>query len=82
MIFTNTKNQRNGEIYKNILAELKERAATREEQVPFDYIQVRTKFKKVISEYKSVALTVKTASGIARFVDEKIMENGLMTCMR
>ena len=71
LIFTNTKNQRNGEIYKNVLAELKERAATREEQVPFDYIQVRTKFKKVISECKSVALTVKTASGIARFVDEK-----------
>ena len=71
LIFTNTKYQWNGEICKNILVELKECATAREEQVSFDYIQVRAKFKKVISECKSVALTIKTASGIARFVDEK-----------
>ena len=71
LIFTNTKNQRNGEIYKRVLAELNERASAREEQVPFDYIQVRTKFKKVISECKSVALTIKTATGIGRFIEQK-----------
>jgi hypothetical protein len=71
LIFTNTKNQRNGEIYKRVLVELKQRGSARGEEVPFDNIQVRTKFKKVVSECKHVVLTIKTASGIERFIEGK-----------
>ena len=71
MVFTNTKNQRNGEIYKRVLAELNERASAREEQVPVDYIQVHTKFRKVVSECKSVALAIMTTTGIGRFIEQK-----------
>ena len=46
LIFTNTKNQQNGEIYKQILAELRHRPLEREEQVPFNFVQVCTEFKK------------------------------------
>ena len=35
LIFTNTKNQKNGEIYAQILVTLKERASERGEEVPF-----------------------------------------------
>ena len=71
LIFTNTKNQKNGEIYEQILATLKERASERGEEVPFTNIQLRTKFKKVIAECKKAALTIKTATGIKRFIEEK-----------
>jgi len=49
LILTNTKNQENGEIYKKVLVELKERAAVRNE-VPFDHVQLQSKFKKAIAE--------------------------------
>lgn len=71
IIFTNSKNQKNGEVYKKILDELKSRASARGEEVSFNYIQVRTKFKKAISECKKAALTIRTATGIKRFIDEK-----------
>ncbi|CAH3192536.1 unnamed protein product [Porites evermanni] len=70
-ILTNTKNQKNGEIYKKVLVELKERAAVRNEEVPFDHVQLRTKFKKAIAECKKTSLTMKTSTGIKRFIDEK-----------
>jgi hypothetical protein len=71
LIFTNTKNQRNGEIYAKVLAELKERAKTRKEEVPFNTTQIRTKFKKINSECKGVALRIKTSTGVKRFIEEK-----------
>ena len=71
LILTNTKNQKNGEIYKKVLVELKERAAVRNEEVPFDHVQLRTKFKKAIAECKKTSLTMKTSTGIKRFIDEK-----------
>lgn len=71
LIMTNTKNQKNGEIYKKVLVELKERAALRNEEVPFDHVQVRTKFKKAIAECKKTALTIKNSTGIKRFIEEK-----------
>ena len=71
LIFTNTKNQKNGDIYQKILGELKERASNRGEEVPFNNIQLRTKFKKAVSECKRAALTVKTATGIKRFIEDK-----------
>ena len=61
LIFTNTKNQRNGEIYSKELAELtsKELTSARKEDVPYNITQLRTKFKKPISECKCLALRIK-----------------------
>ena len=33
--------------------------------------QIRSKFKKLVSECKKVILTIKTATGIKRFLDDK-----------
>ena len=70
-IFTNTPNQRNGVIYESVLQELKGRCLPREENVPFNIGQMRTKLKKLVSECKKVAMTMKTATGVKRFIDEK-----------
>ena len=50
---------------------MKKRAANRNESVTFTPNQVRTKFKKAIQLCKKAALTIKTASGIKRFQDDK-----------
>ena len=71
LIFTNTKNQRNGEIYGQIQLEIQERAAKRNSKFMFSISQMRTKFKKCISECKNAAMTVKTATGIKRFQDSQ-----------
>lgn len=71
LIFVNTKNQKNAEIYGRILVELRVRASKREETLPFTAVQMRTKFKKLISECKKAALTIRTATGIKRFQEEK-----------
>ena len=56
---------------QEVLVELKERAAVRNEEVPFDHVQLRTKFKKAIAECKKTALTIKNSTGIKRFIEEK-----------
>ena len=71
LIFMNLKNQKNADIYEKILKELKARGSKRGEHVPFTAVQLRTKFKKSVSECKKVALTVKTATGIKRLQEEK-----------
>lgn len=71
LIFTNTKNQRNGEIYGQIQLEIQERAAKRNSKFMFSISQMRTKFKKCISECKNAAMTIKTATGIKRFQDSQ-----------
>ena len=71
LIFRNTKNQRNTEAYAKVLEQLKDRAKERNETVEFTPVQLRTKFKKAISECKKAALTMKTATGIKRLQDEK-----------
>lgn len=71
LIFTNTKNQKNGPIYSKILQEIEKRAATRNEPVPFTAVQLRNKFKKLVGDCKKAALTIKTATGIQRFQDDK-----------
>ena len=58
-------------IYKKVLVELKERAAARNEEVPFDLVLLRIKFKKAIAECKKTALTIKNSTGIKRFIKEK-----------
>ena len=69
--FQNTKNQQNRSIYENILSELKKRSTERGEEITFSPEQLRTKFKKCVGECKKAALTIKTATGIKRFQDEK-----------
>ena len=43
LIFTNTKNQKNGPIYGNILEELEARASARGDELSFTVNQLRTK---------------------------------------
>ena len=69
LIFTNTKNSKNAEIYGNVLKELGQRYE--DGSFPFSVYQLRNKFKKCISECKKIALTVKTATGVKRVQDEK-----------
>ena len=71
LIFRNSKNQRNTEVYSKVLDCLKARAKERDEAVEFTPIQLRTKFKKAVSECKRAVLTMKTTSGIKRFQDKK-----------
>ena len=71
LVFTNTKNKKNGDIYEKILSILKERAAKRGEEIEFTVAQLRNKFKKCVSECKQAALTQKTATGIKRFQEER-----------
>ena len=71
LIFTNVKTQKNGQIYAAILDQLKVRCKARNENIQFNVPQLRSKFKKLISECKRVALTIKTASGIKRFQEER-----------
>ena len=50
---------------------MKERALEREDEFSFTVNQVRNKLKKLISECKKAALTIKTSSGIDRFQESK-----------
>ena len=71
LVFQNTKNQKNAEIYGKVLKELKSRALARNETVTFNVVQLRNNFKKVVAECKKAALVMKTARGIKRFQEEK-----------
>ena len=71
LIFVNTKNQRNSEIYEKVLKEMKKRAGERGTQFTFNVSQMRTKFKKLVSDCKTAAMTIKTATGIKRFQEEQ-----------
>jgi hypothetical protein len=71
LIFTNTKNQRNGVIYEKIQKELHERAKKRNSEFKFSISQMRTKFKKCVSDCKSAAMTIKKATGIKRFQESQ-----------
>ena len=75
LIFTNTKCQRNGEIYEEILTELKKRASARGKELTFSVKQLRTKFKKCVSDCKQAALTIRTATGIKRFQEDRGLGN-------
>ena len=71
LILRNTKFQRNGELYGRIKSELEERCAARDERVSFTVEQLRSKFKKCVGECKKVALTIKTATGIKNFLQDR-----------
>ena len=69
LIFTNTKNSKNTEIYANVLKELGQKYG--DVSFPFSVDQLRDKFKKCVSECKKIALTVKTSTGVKRVQYEK-----------
>ena len=71
IIFTNSKNSKNNDVYSKLLKDMQERFKARVHEVLFTVEQVRNKFKKLIGECKKVALTVKTATGVSRFQEKK-----------
>ena len=71
LIFTDIKNQNNRVIYDEVLTKLKKRATERGETITFNVQQTRSKFKRCISDCKQATLTIKTATGIRRFQEEK-----------
>ena len=58
-------------VYGKILGELKIRCDARGEAIDFTIAQLRNKFKKCVSECKHAAMTIKTATGINRFQEDK-----------
>ena len=70
-IFQNTKTQQNSVIYEKVLKELKRSCDVRGEDIQFTVAQAGIKFKKCVSDCKKAALTIKTATGIKRFQDQK-----------
>lgn len=67
LIFTNNRRSTNTEVYQQVLAQVK----ARHPEFPFKLEQIRNKFKWCVGTCKKVALTIQTATGINRFVDEK-----------
>ena len=66
--FQKLKRQRR---YSKLLKDIQERFEARGDDVVFTVEQVRNKLKKLISECKKVALTIKTATGVDRFQEKK-----------
>ena len=62
---------RNTAIYTDVVKQLKERLASRGENIPLNVTQTRNKFKKCVAECKKAALTRKTATGMKWFQEEK-----------
>ena len=77
----NTKTQRNGGIYTDILAEVEKRCAQREEKVPLTVLQLRPKFEKCVGMCKLAAFTIKTSTGIKRFQEDKGFYHGSISCI-
>jgi len=72
LIFTNTKKVSNSEVFKIVLTQLNEKYnATTGKDFPFVVAQMRNEFKWCVSTCKKICLTVKTASGITRFIEDK-----------
>jgi len=71
LVFQNTKNSSNGELFKKVVADSQKACLERGQNFEFDITQTRTKFKSCVSLCKTAAMTVKTATGIQRFQDDK-----------
>ena len=71
LVSTNTKNNKNGEIYLKVIQEVKKRCHAGGREYSFHVFQTRNKFNRCVSECKKAALTCKSASGIARFQECK-----------
>ena len=64
LIFTNARKSSNTDAYEKVMRQLGN-------DFPFTVKQMRNKFKWCISICKKVCLTIKTASGISNFVEDK-----------
>ena len=72
LIFCNTKKASNTEAYEMLRKRLNvEYNKTTGSDFPFQVQQMRNKFKSCISTCKQICMTMKTASGIERFVEER-----------
>ncbi|XP_065070680.1 uncharacterized protein LOC135695495 [Rhopilema esculentum] len=71
LIFTNMPKASNAEVYRNIVKDMNSRCQERGKTFTLSLCQTRNKFKKLMSICKSALLTMKTASGIKRFQDDK-----------
>ena len=69
--FINSKNSKNNDVYSKLQRDLQARLEARGQELQFTVEQVRNKLKKLISECKKVALTIKTAIGVDRFQENK-----------
>jgi len=70
LIFTNSKNTKNNEVYCKVPKEVEKRY-TGSSNFPYSTGQMRTKFKRCIAECKKLALTIKTATGVKRIQEER-----------
>ena len=71
LIFTNMPKASNAEVYQNIVEDMKIRCQEQGRTFTFNICQTRNRFKKLMSTCKLALLTMKTASGIKRFQDDK-----------
>ena len=72
LIFTNTKKASNTDAYEKVRQQLNLKYnKTTGNDFPFSVAQMRNKFKICIGACKSICMTIKTASGINRFIEEK-----------
>ena len=69
LIFTNTKNVKNSEIYKKVIEIMK--CERNHENFEFDVKQTRDKFKRCMRLCRQASLKIKTDSGIKRFQESK-----------
>ena len=58
-------------LYSKLKKDLQERLNARGQELQFTVAQIKSELKKLIGECKKVALTVKTATGIDRFQEQK-----------
>ena len=71
LLLTNVKNSKNSAYYEKVIKKLKGRCQARDEVFEYDVKQTREKFKRCIGICKDAAMKIKTASGIARFKEDK-----------
>ena len=71
LIFQNTMSKTNKSNYESILKELKSRAEKRGSVFDKSIVQMRNKFKKLVSECKKANMVFKTSTGISNYKDEK-----------
>ena len=82
LIFTNTKNQRNGELYGEILKEVKARASARGEDFHFSVNQLRSKFKNVSVCVRKQPLHEKQQLESRDFRRIKDLASGSLLCLK
>ena len=71
LIFRNQKLAANVNIFEKIADSMNQRAANNDRKYRVFFSQAQNKFKRLVSECKSVSLTTRTASVIARYQVEK-----------